>query len=111
MSKLIAMGVIILNLAFFSQCGTTQAITGTQATLQGNSTEKEQNASSRSSEERKVVNIVVDKIENGVIYSKDSQTFNIPSSAEVIDNSHSVTKMRTAELVFEDGRLVTVSIK
>ena len=54
--------------------------------------------------QREVVNIVVDKIEGASIYSKDVEKFEIPSSAKVIDNSHRETKMRTAELVFENGR-------
>ncbi|MFZ0930300.1 MAG: hypothetical protein WAN11_16965 [Syntrophobacteraceae bacterium] len=61
--------------------------------------------------QREVVNIVVDRVEGASIYSKDWRTFKIPSSAKVIDNSHRVTKMRTAELVFENGSLVAVTLK
>ena len=61
--------------------------------------------------QRKVVNIVVDKIEEGAVYSKDGQKFEITSDTKVIDNSHPVTKMRTAELAFENGDLVTVTLK
>jgi hypothetical protein len=61
--------------------------------------------------QRNVVNIVVDRIEGSLIYSKDWRTFEVPSSIKVIDNSHRVTKMRTAELVFENGSLVAVTLK
>ena len=61
--------------------------------------------------QREVVNIVVDRIEGASIYSKDWRTFKIPSSVKVIDNSHRVTRMRTAELVFENGSLVAVTLK
>ncbi len=59
----------------------------------------------------KVVNIVVDKIEGGAVYSKDGQKFEITSTTRVINNTHPVTKMRTAELAFENGNLVTVTLK
>jgi hypothetical protein len=61
--------------------------------------------------QRDVVNIVVDRIEGSLIYSKDWRTFEVPSSTKVIDNSHRVTKMRTAELIFENGSLVAVTLK
>jgi len=61
--------------------------------------------------QRNVVNIVVDRIEGALIYSKDWRTFEVPSSTKVIDNSHRVTKMRTAELIFENGSLVAVTLK
>jgi hypothetical protein len=60
---------------------------------------------------RSVVNIIVDRIEEGTIYSKDGRTFQVPSFMKVIDNTHPATKMRTAELVFQNGKLVAVSIK
>jgi len=61
--------------------------------------------------QRDVVNIVVDRIEGALIYSKDWRTFEVPSSTKVIDNSHRVTKLRIAELVFENGSLVAVTLK
>lgn len=61
--------------------------------------------------QRDVVNIVVDRIEGALIYSKDWRTFEVPSTTKVIDNRHRVTKMRTAELVFENGSLVAVTLK
>lgn len=111
MPRFITAGILILNLAMFSPCSATQVISGTVVVQQGNSTKTGASAYSSSSVERVVVNIVLDRIEDGVIYSKDSQTFQLPGSAKVIDNSHPVTKMRTAELVFENGSLVMVNIK
>ncbi len=66
---------------------------------------------SQPSVHRKVVNVVVDRIEEGAVYSRDGQKFQITSDTKVIDNSNPVTKMRTAELAFENGDLVTVTLK
>jgi uncharacterized protein YabE (DUF348 family) len=60
---------------------------------------------------RDVINIVVDRIEGASIYSKDGRTFQVPSSTKVINNGHPGKKMRIAELIFENGNLVAVSIK
>ncbi len=59
----------------------------------------------------KVVNIVVDKIEGGSIYSKDGRKFSITGAAKVIDNRNLKIRKRTAELMFENGSLVTVELK
>jgi hypothetical protein len=61
--------------------------------------------------QREVLNIVVDRIEGASIYSKDGRSFQVPSSTKVINNTHKVTKMRTAELTFENGALVAVILK
>ncbi len=61
--------------------------------------------------QRNVINIVVDRIEGTLIYSKDWRTFEVPSRTKIIDNRHRVTKMRIAELVFENGALVEVTLK
>lgn len=65
---------------------------------------------SKPSVQAEVANIFVDKIDGGAIYAKDGRKFEI-TGVKVIDNSHRVTKMRTAELVFVDGRLVAVTLK
>ena len=76
-----------------------------------NATPVKTSAISSASVHRKVVNIVVDKIEDGAIYSRDGGKFEITSTTRVINNSHPVTKMRIAELALEDGTLVTVVLK
>jgi hypothetical protein len=63
------------------------------------------------SAQREVVNIVVDKIEEGAIYANDGAKFEISSSTRVVDNSHPNAGRRTAELFFENGTLVSVSLK
>ena len=60
---------------------------------------------------REVVNIVVDKIEGGAMYAKDGKKFEITSATRIVDNNHHRTRMRTAELSFENGDLVTVILK
>jgi hypothetical protein len=59
---------------------------------------------------REVVNVFVDKIEDGAIYSKDGRKFEI-GSTRVIDNSRRSTKMKAAELSFENGSLKAVILK
>ncbi len=111
MPRFITVGIVILHLlALFSPCSAMEAVSGRQAAPKGKSANERSNFLSHSAE-RKVVNIVVDRIKGGVIYSKDWQTFRVPGSAKIIDNSHSATKMRTAELFFENGRLETVILK
>ncbi len=62
------------------------------------------------SAQREVVNIFVDKIEDGAIYSKDGREFRI-GSTKVIDNSRPATKMKAAELSFVNGELKAVILK
>ncbi len=59
-----------------------------------------------------VKNIVLHKIEGGYIYSRDGQAFQINPTTKIIDNSDkNSSKMRIAELFFQRGILVAVSIK
>lgn len=57
-----------------------------------------------------VVNVFVDRIEDGAIYSKDGRKFEI-GSTRIIDNSRPATKMKAAELFFENGSLTAVILK
>ncbi|MGA2401620.1 MAG: hypothetical protein ABSG91_07915 [Syntrophobacteraceae bacterium] len=66
---------------------------------------------SPSSVQSKVINIIVDRIESGSIYSKDGRKFEIGGSTKVINNRTPSIRIRTAELVFENGILVTVNLK
>ena len=91
--------------------GTSSKAGGTSSKAGSASSKAGQSAIKAQGIQRSVVNIVVDRIEGGTIYSKDGQAFQVPSSIKVIDNTHAVTKMRTAELVFQNGSLVAVSIK
>jgi hypothetical protein len=94
-----------------SQNAAPSKTTTDKASKKASSTKSASNAATQKALQRNVVNIVVDKIEGGTIYSKGGGKFRISGSTKVIDNRHSVTKMRIAELVFEDGTLVAVSIK
>lgn len=60
---------------------------------------------------QKVVNIILDKIESGVVYSQDGRTFHMTSTTEVINNTQGNSKLRIAELIFMQGMLVSVHIK
>jgi hypothetical protein len=56
------------------------------------------------------MSIVVDRIEDGAIYSTDGQKFDI-GSAKVVDNSRPGARAKVAELFFENGALVSVVLK
>ncbi len=60
---------------------------------------------------QEVVNIVIDKIENGYIYAKDGRKFQLNSSTKIISNKGSSRNVRTAELTLQNGYLVTAIIK
>ncbi len=118
MPGFVILGVVILNLALWSPYSAMAFTVAKGMAVQQGAPSKaspetaQDTVSSLSppSVQQEVVNIVVDKIEEGAIYSKEGRKFEIPF-AKVIDNSHSVTKMRTAELIFENGTLVTVVLK
>jgi hypothetical protein len=122
MAKFVILGAVILSLALFSPCSASMLILGKQAVPKGKSPQTVQTtpsspskplqgAVSSPSKARTVVNIVVDRVEGGVIYSNDGRKFEITGFTKVIDNSHRVTKMRIAELAFENDGLVTVILK
>lgn len=111
MPKLVFVAAVILNLALYSPCSASQAILGAQPVQANKSAKTVQGHSTVPSVERNVVNIFVDKIEGGAIYSTDGRKFEITGSTKVIDNSHPATKMPAAELSFENGDLVSVVLK
>ncbi len=63
------------------------------------------------SDRREVVNIVIDKMENGYIYAKDGRKFQLNSSTKIISNKGRSNRVRTAELTFQGGYLITAIIK
>jgi hypothetical protein len=58
-----------------------------------------------------VINIIIDKVENGTIYSKDGQAFAITDSTQIINNHISESNMKIGELFFKNGKLITIVIK
>lgn len=60
---------------------------------------------------QQVLNIILDKIEGGFVYSQDGRRFQMTSTAKVIDNAQGKSKIRIAELIFIQGMLVSVHIK
>jgi hypothetical protein len=58
-----------------------------------------------------VINIIIDKIENGFIYSKDGEVFTINESTQTINNHNSESNLRVGELFFSNGKLIIISIK
>jgi Na+-transporting methylmalonyl-CoA/oxaloacetate decarboxylase gamma subunit len=113
------MGIVILYLMSLFYPSSAMGLTVVKKAIQKGAPPKATTASSSKAKpnivaqavQRDVVNIVVDRIEGALIYSKDWRTFEVPSTTKVIDNRHRVTKMRTAELVFENGSLVAVTLK
>jgi len=112
MPRFITIGIVILFIAaLFSPCSAMQAVSGGQATQKDKSAATSLNTSSQSSVQREVVNIVVDRIEDGAIYSKEGKKYQITSSTKVVNNSKTGSKVKIAELDFENGNLVAVIIK
>ncbi|MFZ2446759.1 MAG: hypothetical protein WAW37_10405 [Syntrophobacteraceae bacterium] len=60
---------------------------------------------------KKVINVIIDKMENGYIYTKDGRAYQVGGGVRVIDNSKSASKMKIAELVYQGSTLITVTIK
>jgi hypothetical protein len=58
-----------------------------------------------------VVNILIDRIENNVIYAKDGRVFTLNESIRIINNHNLDSRVHIGELFFEDGKLSTIIIK
>jgi hypothetical protein len=58
-----------------------------------------------------IVSIIVDRIENGAIYSKDGAQYEITRSTSVVDYSSTCAGVKTGELVFENGKLTAVTLR
>lgn len=109
-------GAAILGLALFSPCSAFMAVSGEGTAQQGKSANPRPTSSSRASWQNEngngVLNILVDRIDGGVIYSRDGQQYEI-GTAKVSDNSrrHPTAKTKTAELFFQNGSVVSVVLK
>jgi hypothetical protein len=112
------LGAAILNLALFSPCGAfTISGEGDAQAQQGKPAASmrippSQAARQSANEGSRVLNILVDRIEGDVIYSRDGQQYPI-GSAKVNDNSrnHPAARAKTAELFFQNDSLVSVVLK
>jgi len=119
MSRYIVLGAaVILNLALFSPCSALQAIPGAGGAQVINPARTTPNPSPPASLQSgaanaDIANITVDRIEGGVIYSKDGRKFEISGSTRIIDNSrsNSAAVSKIAELHFQNGNLVQVILK
>ncbi|GKT08978.1 hypothetical protein [Desulforhabdus sp. TSK] len=58
-----------------------------------------------------VMNIILDRIQDGHVYSQDGRRFQITRGTKLIDNRNSGIKIRTAELFFVGGTLSTVIVR
>lgn len=58
-----------------------------------------------------VISIIVDRIDSNRIYAKDGRSFPITDSTNFINNHNQKAKVKTGELFFQNGNLVTVIIK
>ncbi len=70
---------------------------------------KTQQATERS-HDQEIVNVIIDRMENGYLYSKAGQAYEI-GRAKVINNSSSTSKVKMAELTFRNGTLAVVVLK
>jgi hypothetical protein len=109
-------GALILNLALFSPCRAIQAVQVSGAAQKNKSAKTVQTLSPQAAAQsqaanRNILNIVVDRIEGGAIYSKDGREFQITGSTKIIDNRKNATGAKIAELAFDNGGLVSVILK
>lgn len=58
-----------------------------------------------------VINIIVDRIDSNRIYARDGRSFAITDSANFVNNHNPKAKVQTAELFFQNGNLVAITIK
>lgn len=58
-----------------------------------------------------VINIIVDRIDNNRIYARDGRSFPITDSTNFVNNHNPKAKVQTAELFFQNGNLVAITIK
>jgi hypothetical protein len=58
-----------------------------------------------------VTNIIIKSIDNYYVYAKDGRSFPIDNSVTIINNHNPDVKMQIGELLFKDGKLVTIIIK
>ncbi len=114
----VILGAVILNLALFSPCTASQAVLGDGAVQKGTPAKPGQVVASPSTVQNNtvnggVLNILVDRIEGGAIYSRDGEKYEITGSTRVIDNSgsHPGKRGRAAELFFSNGSLESLILK
>lgn len=102
MRKYLILVALIFGLASFSTCSAMMAISagapGTQGTQAPSLTPQQ------------VINIRVSRIQNGQIYAKDGQKFDI-SGAQVVNDNPSRSRIDGAELDYVNGQLVQVILK
>ena len=58
-----------------------------------------------------VINVILEKMDEDYLYATDGNKYPIMQETKVIYNKHSITKMRIAELHFNQGQLMIVIIK
>jgi hypothetical protein len=63
------------------------------------------------SNDSKVINIIIDKIDNNYICSKEGGVFPITGLTQIINNRNPEAKISIGELFFKDGNLITIIIK
>jgi hypothetical protein len=58
-----------------------------------------------------VLNIVIDKMDSSTLYTRDGRKFSITSTTRMINEHNSDGNLRTGQLFFRNGNLVTIVIK
>ena len=106
MGKYIILGVFLVSLAFSPLCSASMVGDNVPPAAVGSA----QNASVAPASGEQVVTIQVSKIENSTIYAKDGRQFDI-SGATVQEESSSGAGATTAQLDFNNGKLVRVILK
>jgi hypothetical protein len=111
MKKMLHTALIILFLMTTSDYAHCVTSTGSSYVEHPHSDSKSNKIRRQRSININVVNIIIDKIENNLLYSKDGQVFTINESAKIINNHNSESAVQIGELFFEDGKLITIILK
>lgn len=97
-----AISYLVMTAALLLTAPAAHCVTSEPEWVQGT------NATSRSG--TSVIHIVVEKVQDDYIYSRDGRKFQISHDTKVTSKK-SAGRMRTAELIFQNDRLVSVNIK
>ncbi len=103
MGKYIILAILILGITSFSaRSAYTAVIVGGAQGAQA--------APPESPTQQEIVNIMISRIDSGIIYSKDGRQFDT-SGAKVINDCQSRAGITSAELDFSNGELVQVILR
>jgi hypothetical protein len=110
-SKLFIIFVISLSVAIPAHSFTLGEGTITSRQSKSNTTAKLRTSQSSFTSDFHVINIIIDKIDDHAVYTKDGKSYLILSSTRITNNHNPDIKVSIGELMFKDGELAAIIIK